>query len=277
MSLDALLCHRPGEVRRVTSAANDAVKAIRALDLKKHRAQSGLFVAEGARTLIAALAAGAEIVAIAHLAAAAEEPAIARIRRELMVRGGLVLEVDRDALEKLSRRDNPQTIIGVVRQRWLALDAIDLRAASRFIALEEVRDPGNLGTILRTADALGAGAVILIGDCTDPFGVEAVRASMGSIFAVPLAATTREGYLAWRTDVGALVVGTHPDGAIDVRSVPWRDPTLLVMGNEQRGLSAPMAVACDVLARIPMRGEADSLNLAAATAITLFESIRASV
>lgn len=276
MSLDALLRHRPGEVRRITSAANDAVKAIRALDLKKHRVESGLFVAEGARTLIAALDAGADVVAVAHLVAAAEDPATMRIRNEVIARGGLVLEVDRDALEKLSRRDNPQTIIGVVRQRWHALDRIDLRAATRFIVLEDVRDPGNLGTILRTADALGAGAVILVGDCTDPFAIEAVRASMGSIFAVPIAAETVEAFLAWRRRIDALIVGTHLEGAIDIRSVPWRNPSLLVMGNEQRGLSAPMSSACDVLARIPMRGEADSLNLATATAIALFESVRTS-
>jgi TrmH family RNA methyltransferase len=272
VTLEALVQHRPGEVRRVASAANEAVKAIRALDLRKRRDESGLFVAEGARTLIEAQETGATIAVLAHLAAAAGEPPVVRLRKAVIAAGGLVLEVDASSLAKLSRRDNPQAVIGVVEQRWTPLER--LRVERRALVLEEVRDPGNLGAVLRTADALGADAVVLVGPCTDPYGLEAVRASMGSIFAVKLARTDLAGFLAWRAGCGALVVGAHLEGRVDLRDVAWRDPSLIVMGNEQQGLSEPMANACDVLARIAMTGRADSLNLAVATAIAIYESVR---
>jgi TrmH family RNA methyltransferase len=272
--LAPLLHHRPGEVRRVASAANEAVKAIRALELKKNREASGLFVAEGARTVIEALENGADIRAVAHLEASRAEPHVARIAEAVVERGGLVLEVNAQALEKISRRDNPQTVIGVFAQGWRDLGDIDLSAMRRAVALERVRDPGNLGTILRTADALGAGAVVLVGDCTDPYGLDAVRASMGSIFAVPLARTDAAGLLAWASQAGALTVGAHLEGAAGIRAIPWRDPAVLVMGNEQAGLTPELASGCAALARIPMHGRADSLNLAVATGIALYESVR---
>lgn len=272
MTPSVLLDHRPGELRRVTSAANEVVKAIRALEQKKHREESGLFIAEGARTVIEALELGAEIAAVAYLEAAGGEAHVARIAEAVARRGGLVLQVNREVLEKISRRDNAQTVIGVFRQRWSAL--ADLPAAPRMLVLEEVRDPGNLGTVIRAADALGVGALVLVGDCTDPYGLDAVRASMGSIFAMPVAKAGREAFLAWRRGVDARMVGMHLKGAVDVREVAWGARSLVVMGGEQRGLTAELAEACDVLVRIPMAGRADSLNLAIATGITLFESVR---
>ena len=272
MSLDALHRHRPGEIRAVASAANEAVKAIRALDLRKHRDDSGLFVAEGARTLIEAIETGSTPRVVAHLGAAREEAPVRRIVEAVRTAGGLVLEVDRAALEKMSRRDNPQTVIGVMAQRWTALGALPARG--RLLALDRVRDPGNLGTILRTADAFGVSGVILIGETTDPYAIEAVRASMGSIFAVDLARVDEAGFIAWRRGFPGLVVGTHLDGAVDLRAVDWRDPTLIVMGSERDGLTEALAAACDQRVRIAMSGRADSLNLAVATAITLHESVR---
>lgn len=274
MNAAPFLAHRPGEVRRITSPANEAVKAIRSLELKKNRNETGLFVAEGARTLIEAEENGADIVVLAHHVDAAAEAAVARLRKAVIARGGLVLEVDRASLEKISKRENPQAVVGVVRQRWVEL--AELTAGPRTLLLEQVRDPGNLGTILRTADALGARAVILAGDCTDPYGLDAVRASMGSVFAVDLVRAQVDAAVAWARAAGAHLVGTHLDAAADIRALRWRSPAVIAMGNEQQGLSAELAAACDVRVRIPMAGRADSLNLAVATAITLFESVRGS-
>jgi TrmH family RNA methyltransferase len=140
-----------------------------------------------------------------------------------------------------------------------------------WIALESVRDPGNLGTIVRTADAAGAAGVILVGDTVDPFSVEAVRATMGSVFAVPLARANRGEFqklaLAWP----GTIVGTHLSATTDYRKTDYRTPVLLVMGGEQAGLSAETAALAKTLVKIPMAGKADSLNLAVATAIMLFE------
>ncbi len=265
--------NRTGEVRRITSVTNDLIKAIRSLELKKNRQESGLFVAEGARTLIEAQELGADLKAIIYLDQAAHAPHLTRIRTKLTHTGGLCLEVSQDVLEKLSHRNNPQTVIGVFTQKWQALDA-DLAKNSHLLALEQVRDPGNLGTILRSCDALSYKGVILIGDCTDPYALDAVRASMGSIFAVQLARCSLDAFLAWRKTYQGQVIGTHLAGATDLRQHNWPQQRLIVMGNEQQGLSDAMAQTCDTLVKIPMSGRADSLNLAIATGITLFESVR---
>jgi TrmH family RNA methyltransferase len=274
VTLEALAHHKPGEIRRITSAANEAVKAIRSLERKRERAESGLFLAEGARTLIEAIETGAEIIAVAHLIEAGEEAHIRLIVDAVQRRGGLILEVNREVLEKISQRDNPQTAIGVLRQRFALLDTLAPARLHRLVVLEDVRDPGNLGTILRTADALGAGAVVLLGAHTDPYGIEAVRASMGSIFAVPLVPGATDAFLAFAKAKRITLVGTHLSGARDIREIAWNDRVALVMGNEQKGLSDALAEACNVTVKIPMAGRADSLNLAVATAITLFESVR---
>jgi TrmH family RNA methyltransferase len=135
-----------------------------------------------------------------------------------------------------------------------------------------VRDPGNLGTIIRTADAAGAKGIILIGDTTDPFSLETVRATMGSVFALPLFRASEADFLAWRKGFSGLIVGTHLKGAVDYRTIPYaKKPVILLMGNEQQGLPDQLAATCDKLARIPQEGRADSLNLAIATGVMLFE------
>src|SRR6185312_9208825 len=141
-----------------------------------------------------------------------------------------------------------------------------------WVALDRVRDPGNLGTVIRTVDAVGAKGVILVGETTDPFSLETVRATMGSIFAVPVAKATAEAFLAWRKNFPGLVVGTHLKGAVDYRTVDFSGkPVVLMMGNEQQGLPDTLAESCDRLLRIPQAGRADSLNLAVATGVMLYE------
>lgn len=263
-----------GEKRKVTSTTNIAIKAMRALELKKNRAATDLFIAEGARAGLEAIAHGALPLVLAHLDEAGGEDHIARLVKTTLQAGGLVLEVNRDVLGKLSRRDNPQSVICVYRQRWHELSTFGTTATDRLLALETIRDPGNLGTILRTADGFDIRDILLIGEVTDPFAQEAVRASMGSIFAVRLHRATLDDFLTWRQGFTGLVVGTHLSAAHDIRTLAWKNPSLIVMGNEQQGLSAQMSEACDVLTKIPMGGRADSFNLAIATAITLYESRR---
>jgi len=163
-------------------------------------------------------------------------------------------------------------VVGVFSQKFLALRDIRAHDGDVWVALDRVRDPGNLGTVIRTVDAVGAKGVILVGETTDPFSVETVRATMGSIFAVPVTKATPEAFLAWRNSFSGLVAGTHLKGAVDYRSVDFsRGPVLLMMGNEQQGLPDNLAESCDRLLRIPQAGRADSLNLAVATGIMLFE------
>ncbi|MES2907179.1 MAG: RNA methyltransferase [Pseudomonadota bacterium] len=268
MSFDDLLRHRPGEVRMVTSGANEIVKALRSLRLKKYRNESNLFIAEGARTLIEALELGHQPKAIAYLGASQDEPHVKRIIDAVKAAGGLCLEVNEEVLNKISERENPQTVVGVFEQRWGHLQS--LQVDKQILVLEDIRDPGNLGTILRTCDGFGVTQVVLAGNCTDPYGIEAVRASMGSLFSIRLVAAEAAQLFDWLKNYQGEIVGTALQSAKDIRTTNWQQPHIIVMGNEQKGLSEDLRKCCTQLIKIPMRGRADSFNLAVATAITLY-------
>jgi len=269
---------RPGHVREVTAVSNPLVKEIRALALKKNRDESRRFVGEGLKLVTDALDGGWPVHVLAFAKSAAGQPHLMQVAARARARGATILEASEKVLGAITRRDNPQMAVGVFGQKWLQPAAIEPAPGALWIALDRVRDPGNLGTIVRTADAVGAAGVILVGETTDPFSLEAVRASMGSIFHVPLARMGAEAFLAWRAKWPGLVVGTHLEGAVDYRTVETGDtPVVLLMGNEQQGLPAELAAACDRLCLIPMAGKADSLNLAVATAIMAFELRRAAL
>ena len=266
---------RPGQVKEITSLANPVVKDIKALALKKNRDASGTFVAEGLKLAIDALDAGWEISILVVGKAAKDNPLVAGTAARALAKGALVLEASEKVLASISRRDNPQGVIGVFRQRWHELKEIRPQPDKVWVVLDRVRDPGNLGTIIRTADAAGASGVILVGDTTDPFALETVRATMGSVFAVPLYRASEQKFIELRRSFDGLAVGTHLKGSVDYRTVDYAGkPLLLIMGNEQSGLTDELAGACDRLIRIPQEGRADSLNLAVATGIALYEARR---
>lgn len=262
----------PGQVKEVTSLANPLVKDIRALALKKFRDQQNAFMAEGLKLVIDALDLGWSIRTLVFSKAGRGNAAVEKVAARTVAAGGTVLEVSEKVLVAITRRDNPQMVVGVFSQKLLPLKDIRSNNGDVWVALDRVRDPGNLGTVIRTVDAVGAKGVILVGETTDPFSVETVRATMGSIFAVPIAKATPDAFLAWRKGFPGLVAGTHLKGAVDYRSVDFsRGPVLLLMGNEQQGLPDDLAAICDRLLRIPQAGRADSLNLAVATGVMLFE------
>jgi len=266
-----------GNRRTITSLQNESVKLIRSLEMRKARRETGLFVAEGASLLLTArdndwspriLITGPE---------GTESPAAAALGEWAQAARADHLDVNAAVLEKLAAKDNPQSVMGVFEQRWASLPSPRPTSPGAgalpplWIVLEEIRDPGNLGTILRTADAAGASGVVLVGSTCDPFSREAVRASMGSIFAVPVARCDRTAFLALARCWPGDVLGTHLAGTLDYRAAGYREPVLLVMGNEGAGLSDEVGAACSKLVRIPMAGRLDSLNLAVATALMLFE------
>jgi TrmH family RNA methyltransferase len=256
--------------RQVTSLTNPTVKAVRALHMRKEREETGLFLAEGLKLTTDALELGHTPKILLHGPEAAGQPLLRRAAEATAAAGGDVVEVSRAILEKVSRRDNPQTVVAVFQQVFAGLDEIDPASASCWVALESVRDPGNLGTIVRTADAAGVGGVILVGETCDPYSVEAVRATMGSVFATPLYRATAAEFVAWRKRWPGSVVGTLLSATTDYRAADYRRPTLILMGPEQAGLSPELAAICDLNVKIPMRGRADSLNLAVATGIMIY-------
>lgn len=262
----------PGQVKEVTSLANPLVKDIKALALKKFRDQQNAFMAEGLKLVIDALDLSWQIKTLVFAKAGRGNAAVEKVAARTVAAGGTVLEVSEKVLSAITRRDNPQMVVGVFTQRYRPLKDVRPSNGDVWVALDRVRDPGNLGTVIRTADAVGAKGVMLVGDTTDPFSVETVRATMGSIFAVPVVKATTEAFLAWRKTFHGMVAGTHLKGAVDYRSVDFsKGPVLLLMGNEQQGLPDELAAACDRLLRIPQAGRADSLNLAVATGVMLFE------
>ncbi len=261
----------PGPVKSITSLANPLVKEIRGLAMAKNRRASGLFLAEGVKLVADAVEAGWTIRSLVHAAAVAEQPMVRRLSATARARGGQVITVSEAVLSKITRRDNPQMVVGVFEQRLTPLSAIRPDKDSLWVALETVRDPGNLGTIMRTIDAVGAAGAILVGETVDPFSVEAVRATMGSIFNVALARASRAEFAALARRWPGTIVGTHLSGTVDYRKAEYRFPVMLVMGNEQAGLTDEAGALCTSLVKIPMAGRADSLNLAIATGIMLFE------
>ena len=256
--------------RAVTSLTNPTVKAVRALHLRKERDETGLFVAEGLKAVIEGIETGHAPAILLHGPDASAHPLTRTAVAATLAANGEVIEVTQDILAKVSRRDNPQAVVGVFRQVFADLATVEPQAAHCWVALHRVRDPGNLGTIVRTADAAGCGGVILVGECCDPYSVEAVRATMGSIFAVPLIKASEAAFAAWRNAWPGSVVGTLLSAEVDHREAVYQRPTLILMGNEQQGLPADIAAICDVNVKIPMRGRADSLNLSVATGIMIY-------
>ena len=266
---------RVGQVKEVPSLANPIIKDIKGLSQKKGREETGTFMAEGLKLVIDALELGWAITTLVYGKNAKDKPLVTKVAARTVAAGGLVLEVSEKVLSAITRRDNPQMVVGVFKTKWRPLSDIRPAANETYIALDRVRDPGNLGTIIRTADAAGASGVILVGECTDPFSLETVRATMGSVFALPVTRATPEEFLAWKKGAGVSVVATHLAGAVDYRTVDYKKkPVVVLMGNEQQGLPDQLAKEADQLARIPQAGLADSLNLAVATAVMLFEARR---
>ncbi len=261
-------------IGQISSPANPRVKALRALERKKARAETGLFLAEGPRLVQQGLDRGWHLDTLAVAEASLDLPHIVALVEKARRSGAGVFSAPERVMAKMARKDNPNAVLGAFSQRLATLDTLSDGPADLWIALYQVRDPGNLGTILRTADCAGVGGVVLVDTCCDPFSLEAVRASMGSVFDVPVATATVGTLLEWRSAQGAILVAASMNGTVRHDETPLSGRTLLLMGNEQAGLPADLEAACDVLARIPMRGGADSLNLAQATAILTYEAWR---
>lgn len=257
--------------REITAFSNPLVKRVRNLREKRHRREEGLFMAEGLRILAEAEEAGKLPLFIFYAAEMRNHALVRRLVDSCEAVGGEAIETNADILHKLSGKDNPQTVLGVYHEFDTRLERIDRASSDIWIVAQSLRDPGNLGTILRTGDAVGAGGLILLDDCVDPFSVEAVRASMGALFTQVVARATWDEFLPWlRSGPGQLVaLSLRTD--TDYRAPVYAAPTFLLVGNEARGLPAEYEDACDLHVKLPMRGKADSLNAAMATAVMAYQ------
>ena len=258
-------------VREVTAFSNPLVKQARSLREKKHRRAEGLFLAEGLRILTEAREAG--VLPERIFFADGSHRLVQALVEAVEAAGGEAVRTSEDILHKISGKENPQAVIGLFRQFDTGLARLDRGAAPLWIVAQALRDPGNLGTILRTGDAVGAGGLILVDDCVDPFSVEAVRASMGALFTQKIATARWEEFVAWLRSGPGQLVGTSLNTDQDYQDPTYEAPTFLLVGNESQGLPAAYEAECDLLVKIPMLGKADSLNAAVATAVMAYEVV----
>jgi TrmH family RNA methyltransferase len=255
----------------ITSFTNPKVKAIRKLEGKKYRQASGEFFIEGLRTVGEAVQTGAPILRLVI----APELLVSEFGQSLLTHPSVshieIIEVSEEIFRKIAHKEGPQGIGAVVSQRWQSLKALECNLDDLWVALDQVADPGNLGTIMRTADAVGCRGLILLGSSCDPHDPTAVKASMGSIFSLTLVESDWASLNAWRVENGIGLVGTSDRAETDYQAVTYPRPLILLMGSERHGLPDEMINACDALVRIPMVGRPDSLNLSVATSIVLYE------
>ena len=262
----------------ISSAANPLIRRVRLLGDRRHRRREGAFVVMGVQPVWQAVEAGADIEVLIVAPDLLREPA-ARMVAGQEAAGVRVARLSGELFGRIADRDGPAGLAAIVRQRTARLADLAIRPSSVFVALHEVASPGNLGTIIRTADAAGAGGVILVGSCTDPFDPVAVKASMGAVFSVPVATAESPGeFLAWCKESGVAVAVASGSEAGAGSGTFWAAklpaPLAILLGSEGAGLPDGLLAAGDLRLRIPMTGTAESLNLAVAAGILLYETWR---
>lgn len=260
--------------REITGFSNPLIKQVRALREKKFRKREGRFLAEGLRIMTEAREVG-HIPELLFMAKGRDaQPLADQLEDAVAKSGGETIETSSDILSKLSGKDNSQALVGVYADISVPLSELLPDAAPIWLVAQDMRDPGNLGTMLRTGDAVGAGGLILIDDCTDPFSVEAVRASMGAIFTQAIVQCRWDEFTAWRAASGdsrGELIGTSLNSELDYQQPAYNSPAFILTGNEARGLPQEYEAACDTLVKMPMMGKADSLNASVAAAVMAYE------
>lgn len=254
----------------IRESRHPALRPLRDLQLRAARDGRGLFLADGVRFVLQAIEQGARldrVIVCPELWPPRGLNLVARLRRA----GIPLLELTAPAYRSISLAHEPQGIAAVVHKEWTPLWHAHPVEGGCWVAVSELQSPGNLGTILRTCDAIGARGLICLDGSADPWDPGVVRASMGALFTQRLIRASAEELNAWKRRHGVRVVGTSPSAPLDYRGVDYRRPVVLFLGWERKGLSAEETALCDDLVRIPMVGRSDSLNVAVAAGVMLYE------
>ncbi|MCZ2127172.1 MAG: RNA methyltransferase [Anaerolineales bacterium] len=253
----------------LTSVANPFIKRLRSLKQKKGRAELGAFLAEGAAHVGAALEADWEIASVVYAPDLLTSPFAKELLIRAEKRGIRVQPVSRSVMESLAEKEHPQGILAEVKQRRVQL--ADIKSAQKIVVLVSPQDPGNVGTILRTMDAVGADALFLLDGGVELFHPSVVRASMGALFWKPTAQTSFEEFIQWARERRVQCVGTSAKAQADYRAFVPQAARALILGTEQKGLSAEQLSVCDATVSLPMRGRVSSLNLSVAAGVLLYQ------
>ena len=257
----------------ISSTNNETIKLVRSLQHRKSRDATGLVYVEGLRPFVESLDLANDLEMVLVSPSLLNED-MQRIVHRCQSHGVRILEVTEAILRALSGRDNPEGLAAVVRQRWKSLDALKpSRDDSCWIALQSIREPRNIGAILRVTDAVGAAGLILLDDSADPYSPFAVRASTGAVFSQGLVRASFGAFKDWLEAHNIPCIGTSAEADTDYIDLAYPRPMVLLMGSERAGLSAEQESICDALVRIPMAGRVESLNVAVATGIVLYEAL----
>jgi RNA methyltransferase, TrmH family len=253
----------------ITSPGNPLIKQVRALRQKKARVESGLFLVEGIHHIGEAFEAGWQIESVLYASGLLTSP----FAHDLISRLSFQPQpVSAQVMESLADKDNPQGILAVVHQKKTQLK--DLKSIVRGVALVASQDPGNVGTILRTMDAVGADILFLLDGGVELYHPTVVRASMGTIFWKPVIQTSFDEFITWSRQKNYQLIGTSAKADVDYHTLVPQTPWVILLGNEQKGLSKEHTAACDVSVSLPMQGRVSSLNLAVAAGVMLYHFIR---
>ncbi len=247
------------------------ITRIRHVCMREGRERTGLFYVEGMRFLTQAMQHQARIEALVVCRDLLVHPFAQKLVYMHEQQKTPLLEVSADVMESISQVPDSQGIGALVQQRWQRLEQVRIRKKLCWLAIETIRLPGNLGTILRTSDAVGGAGVLLFGNSTDPYDPGTVRATMGAIFTQRFVRTSIGELASWKRREQYQIVGTSPAATQDYHAVRYTAPTILLIGEERKGLSAELQSMCDLMVSIPMVGESDSLNVAIATGVMLYE------
>ncbi len=254
----------------LTNPRNPDVKLTRQLQQRKMRDETGLFVAEGIRHVGEAIEAGADVAWICYAPDLLKSPFAHDLLEKQRQAGRRVYALAEDVFRSLAEKENPQGVLAVVRRPAVSLAALRATTHPWLVALVKPQDPGNIGTILRTLDAVGANGLILLDGGADPGHPNAVRASLGALFWLPIVSASYNEFAAWASAQGYNLIGTSEGGAVDYRVASYTRPAILLMGSEREGLTPEQETACAQVVRLPMRGRVTSLNLAVATSVLLY-------
>lgn len=250
----------------ITSLSNPLIKQARALRQKKARLESGSFLVEGIHHVGEAVNAGWHVESVLF----APDMLTSNFAHDLISRLKTTPQpVSAQVMESLSDKDNPQGILAVVRQKKTQLK--ELKRLECAAAIVSPQDPGNVGTILRTLDAVGADALFLLDGGVELYHPTTVRASMGTIFWKPVIQTSFDEFVRWSHEGNHQLIGTSAHGEVEYQTFVPHLPWILVLGNEQKGLSPEQTNACDVTVSLPMKGRVSSLNLAVAAGVLLYQ------
>ena len=256
----------------ITSAANPLVKRIRQLADRKHRRRESAFVVQGIQPVWQAVEAGADIETLVVAPGILRHPGAQAMVEAQESAGTRVARLSDELFGRVADRDAPAGLAAIVRFAPTGLENLRPHSGSVFAALHEIGNPGNLGTIIRTASAAGAAGVITVGPSADPYDPAAVKASMGALFTVPVAmAPSAPEFLAWAAANRVTVVATSGRASVTCWDADLRPPLALLLGSEGSGLPDALLAAADLTVAIPMTGTAESLNLAVAAGILLYE------